>query len=78
MSTFHFIFKCMIYRKCTILGPLDGHFVFSSYIIRFGGHPSNIDKYTIENLCTKNGAFIHPVTIILLSYLTKSNFFKLL
>ena len=29
----------------------------------------SFDKYAIKNLCTKNGAFIHPVTIILLSYL---------
>ena len=34
------------------------------------GTPSNINKYIIKNLCTKNGAFIRSVTIILLSHLT--------
>ena len=53
ISAFHSIFKCTIYCECTILGLLDGHFVFSPHIIRFGGHPFNIDKYTIKNLYTK-------------------------
>ena len=37
------------------------------------GTPSNINKYIIKNLCTKNGAFIRSVTIILLSHLTIGN-----
>ena len=35
------------------------------------GTPSNIDTYIIKNLYTKNGAFIHSVTKILLSCPTK-------
>jgi len=36
------------------------------------GTPSNIDEYTLKRLsmCAKNGAFVHPETIILLSHLT--------
>ena len=34
------------------------------------GTPSNIDEYTLKRLCAENGAFVRPVTIILLSHLT--------
>ena len=34
------------------------------------GTPSNIDEYTLKRLWAENGAFVHSVTIILLSYLT--------
>ena len=37
----------------------------------FVGTLSNIDEYILNRLCAKNGAFVYPVTIILLGYLTK-------
>ena len=37
------------------------------------GTPSNIDEYTLKKLCAENGAFVHPVTIILLSHLTNTD-----
>ena len=65
------MFKCMVYRECTIYaGAADGHFVFSPCKLGLVGTPSNIDKYAIKNLYTKNGAFICSVTKILLSYPT--------
>ena len=40
------------------------------YMVVFEGTPSNINKYIIKHLSTKNGAFIRFVTKILLSHLT--------
>ena len=46
-------------------------FYFHTYAqLIFVGTPSNIDKYTLKRLCAENGAFVHLVTIILLSHLT--------
>ena len=39
----------------------------------FEGTPSNINKYIMNNLYTKNGAFIRLVTKILQSHLTNIN-----
>ena len=39
----------------------------------FEGTPSNINKYIMKNLYTKNCAFIHLVPKILLSHLTRSS-----
>ena len=39
----------------------------------FEGTPSNINKYIMNNLYTKNGAFIRLVTKILQSHLTNSS-----
>ena len=43
---------------------------FSKWEKILGGSPSNINYNSLSNSHAKFGAFIHPVTVISLSYLT--------